>query len=158
MEIKKYIAENESGMLEELFSLIRIPSISAKPEHHDDCLLYTSEKAKEMEELIFKIKGEGDTIGGVVTCVIKGCPIGLGQPVYGKLQSALAAGMLSINAAKAFEYGEGFKGLKMKGSEQNDVFYNNNGRIETHTNHSGGIQGGISNGQDIYLSLIHILL
>ena len=108
------------------------------------------EKAKEMEELIFKIKGEGDTIGGVVTCVIKGCPIGLGQPVYGKLQSALAAGMLSINAAKAFEYGEGFKGLKMKGSEQNDVFYNNNGRIETHTNHSGGIQGGISNGQDIY--------
>ena len=73
------------------------------------------EKAKEMEELIFKIKGEGDTIGGVVTCVVKGCPIGLGQPIYGKLQSALAAGMLSINAAKAFEYGEGFKGLKMKG-------------------------------------------
>ena len=108
------------------------------------------EKAKEMEELIFKIKGEGDTIGGVVTCVVKGCPIGLGQPIYGKLQSALAAGMLSINAAKAFEYGEGFKGLKMKGSEQNDVFFNNNGRIETHTNHSGGIQGGISNGQDIY--------
>ena len=65
-----------------------------------------------MEELIFKIKGEGDTIGGVVTCVVKGCPIGLGQPIYGKLQSALAAGMLSINAAKAFEYGEGFKGLK----------------------------------------------
>ena len=69
-----------------------------------------------------------------MTCVVKGCPIGLGQPVYGKLQSALAAGMLSINAAKAFEYGEGFKGLKMKGSEQNDVFFNNNGRIETHTN------------------------
>ena len=107
-------------------------------------------EAKEMEELIFKIKGEGDTIGGVVSCVVKGCPIGLGQPIYGKLQSALAAGMLSINAAKAFEYGEGFKGLKMKGSEQNDVFFNNNGRIETHTNHSGGIQGGISNGQDIY--------
>ena len=97
-----------------------------------------------------KIKEEGDTIGGVVTCVIQGCPIGLGQPVFGKLQSALAAGMLSINAAKAFEYGEGFKGLKMKGSEQNDVFYNNSGRIETRTNHSGGIQGGISNGEDIY--------
>ena len=108
------------------------------------------EKAREMEELIYQIKEEGDTIGGVVTCVIQGCPIGLGQPVFGKLQSALAAGMLSINAAKAFEYGEGFKGLKMKGSEQNDVFYNNGGRITTHTNHSGGIQGGISNGQDIY--------
>ena len=77
------------------------------------------------------------------TCVIKGCPIGLGQPVFGKLHAALGNAMLSINAAKAFEYGEGFKGLKMKGSEQNDVFFNNNGRIETHTNHSGGIQGGI---------------
>ena len=106
--------------------------------------------AKEMEEYIFHVKEEGDTIGGVVTCVIQGCPIGLGEPVFGKLQSALAAGMLSINAAKAFEYGEGFRGLKMKGSEQNDVFYNHDGRIETRTNHSGGIQGGISNGQDIY--------
>ena len=90
------------------------------------------------------------TIGGVVTCVIKGCPIGLGQPVFGKLHAALASGMLSINAAKAFEYGDGFKGLKQKGSEQNDVFFNNCGRIETKTNHSGGIQGGISNGQDIF--------
>ena len=75
---------------------------------------------------------------------------GTSPTLSANIQSALAAGMLSINAAKAFEYGEGFKGLKMKGSEQNDVFYNNNGRIETHTNHSGGIQGGISNGQDIY--------
>ena len=108
------------------------------------------EKAKEMENFILKVKEEGDTIGGVVTCVIKGCPVGLGQPVFGKLQAALASGMLSINAAKAFEYGDGFKGLKMKGSEQNDVFYNNAGRITTRTNHSGGIQGGISNGQDIY--------
>ena len=107
-------------------------------------------EAKEMEELIFKIKGEGDTIGGVVTCVIKGCPIGLGQPVFGKLHASLASAMLSINAAKAFEYGDGFKGLKQKGSEQNDVFFNNCGRIETKTNHSGGIQGGISNGQDIF--------
>lgn len=68
------------------------------------------------------MKAEGDTIGGVITCVITGCPVGLGQPVFGKLQAALASGMLSINAAKAFEYGDGFKGLKMKGSEQNDVF------------------------------------
>ena len=108
------------------------------------------QKAQEMAAYIEQVKAEGDTIGGVVTCVIKGCPIGLGQPVFGKLQSALASGMLSINAAKAFEYGDGFKGLKQKGSEQNDVFYNNGGRIMTHTNHSGGIQGGISKGQDIY--------
>ena len=106
--------------------------------------------AQEMAALIEKVKGEGDTIGGVVTCVIENCPIGLGQPVFGKLHAALGNAMLSINAAKAFEYGEGFKGLKQKGSEQNDIFYNNDGRIETRTNHSGGIQGGISNGQDIY--------
>lgn len=108
------------------------------------------ETSARMEALIEQVKSEGDTIGGVVTCVIQGCPIGLGQPVFGKLHAALGNAMLSINAAKAFEYGEGFKGLKQKGSEQNDVFYNNAGRIETRTNHSGGIQGGISNGQDIY--------
>lgn len=108
------------------------------------------EKAKEMEAYIAQIKKEGDTIGGVITCVIKGCPTGIGQPVFGKLHAALGGAMLSINAAKAFEYGDGFKGLKQKGSEQNDIFYNNSGRIETKTNHSGGIQGGISNGQDIF--------
>jgi len=109
-----------------------------------------TEKAKEMESFISDIKAKGDTIGGVITCVVKGCPIGLGQPVFGKLHAALGNAMLSINAVKAFEYGDGFKGLKEKGSEQNDVFYNHDGVIETRTNHSGGIQGGISNGQDIY--------
>lgn len=108
------------------------------------------EKARIMEELISRIKADGDTIGGVVTCVIKGCPIGLGEPVFGKLHAALGNAMLSINAVKAFEYGDGFKGLKQKGSEQNDVFYNRDGIIQTRTNHSGGIQGGISNGQDIF--------
>ena len=112
------------------------------------------ELAKQMADYIYQTKGEGDTIGGTLTCVIKGCPIGLGQPVFGKLHAALGNAMLSINAAKAFEYGEGFKGLKMKGSEQNDVFYNNNGRIEPHTNHSGGIHGGLSNGQDIYFRVV----
>lgn len=107
-------------------------------------------KAPEMEALIADVKAAGDTIGGVITCVITGCPIGLGEPVFGKLHAALSAAMLSINAAKAFEYGEGFKELKMRGSEQNDVFYNQHGLIKTRTNHSGGIQGGISNGQDIY--------
>ena len=108
------------------------------------------EMAKRMTDLIYKIKGEGDTVGGVVSCVIKGCPIGLGEPVFGKLHAALGYAMLSINAAKGFEYGQGFSGMEMKGSEQNDIFYNDNGKISLRTNRSGGIQGGISNGQDIY--------
>jgi chorismate synthase len=108
------------------------------------------EKAQEMENLITQIKKEGDTIGGVITCVIKGCPVGLGEPEFGKLHAALGGAMLSINAAKGFEYGEGFEGVSARGSEQNDIFQNINGQITTKTNHSGGIQGGISNGQDIY--------
>lgn len=108
------------------------------------------EKAQEMETLITQIKKEGDTIGGVITCVIKGCPVGLGEPEFGKLHAALGGAMLSINAAKGFEYGEGFEGVSARGSEQNDIFQNINGQITTKTNHSGGIQGGISNGQDIY--------
>ena len=109
-----------------------------------------AEKAKEMEALITQMKQEGDTIGGVITCVIKGCPAGLGEPEFGKLHAALGSAMLSINAAKGFEYGEGFEGVTARGSEQNDVFQTIGGQITTKTNHSGGIQGGISNGQDIY--------
>lgn len=108
------------------------------------------EKAREMEKLITQIKTEGDTIGGVITCVIKGCPAGIGEPEFGKLHAALGAAMLSINAVKGFEYGEGFNGVTARGSEQNDIFQSENGQITTKTNHSGGIQGGISNGQDIY--------
>ena len=109
------------------------------------------EKAAQMEALITQVKAEGDTIGGIITCVIKGCPVGLGEPEAGKLHASLGAAMLSINAVKGFEYGEGFEGVTARGSEQNDVFIsNNNGSVTTTTNHSGGIQGGISNGQDIY--------
>ena len=111
------------------------------------------ELAKIMEEYIFNIKGEGDTIGGVISCVIKGCPVGLGQPVFGKLHAALGNAMLSINAVKGFEYGQGFGSMNLKGSQQNDIFYNDNGTIQTRTNRSGGIQGGISNGQDIYFNV-----
>jgi chorismate synthase len=107
-------------------------------------------KAAEMEQLIAEVKAVGDTIGGIITCVVKGCPVGLGQPTFGKLHAALGGAMLSINAVKGFEYGEGFAGVTARGSEQNDIFYNNHGHIDTRTNHSGGIQGGISNGQDIY--------
>ena len=108
------------------------------------------QKAEKMEALISQVKAEGDTIGGIITCVIKGCPAGIGEPEFGKLHAALGAAMLSINAVKGFEYGEGFCGVGSRGSEQNDIFINNHGAISTSTNHSGGIQGGISNGQDIY--------
>lgn len=109
--------------------------------------------AAEMESLVTEVKKAGNTIGGVVSCVIQGCPVGLGEPVFGKLHAALGSAMLSINAAKGFEYGEGFASAALKGTEMNDLFYNNNGRIDTRTNHSGGIQGGISNGQDIYFNV-----
>ena len=107
-------------------------------------------KAEEMISLIEEVKADGDTIGGVITAVIKGCPPGLGEPEAGKLHAALGAAMLSINAVKGFEYGEGFDGVSQRGSEQNDIFLAMDGKITTATNHSGGIQGGISNGQDIY--------
>ncbi len=113
-----------------------------------------ADKAKEMEQLILDVKADGDTIGGVITCVIKGCPVGLGEPAFSKLHAELGAAMLGINAVKGFEYGEGFDGVGQRGSEQNDIFYNDNGRINTRSNHSGGIQGGISNGQDIYFRVL----
>ncbi len=110
------------------------------------------QKAEEMISLIETVKAEGDTIGGVITGVITGCPVGLGEPEFNKLHADLGAAMLSINAVKGFEYGEGFAGVNMRGSEQNDIFVNKKPEetISTATNHSGGIQGGISNGQDIY--------
>ena len=108
------------------------------------------QKAKEMEQLITRVKAEGDTIGGVITCVVKGCPAGLGEPEFDKLHARLGAAMLGINAVKGFEYGEGFSGASQRGSEQNDVFVPSPKGSSTRTNHSGGIQGGISNGQDIY--------
>lgn len=112
------------------------------------------EVAQQMEQLILDVKADGDTIGGVVTCVIQGCPVGLGEPAFSKLHAELGAAMLGINAVKGFEYGEGFDGVGQRGSEQNDLFFNDNGRISTRTNHSGGIQGGISNGQDIYFRVL----
>ena len=114
-----------------------------------------AEKAQQMASLIEQVKAEGDTIGGVITCVIKGCPIGLGEPEFDKLHAQLGSAMLSINAVKGFEYGEGFAGVTQRGSEQNDRFTVGHGLpvttpVTTTSNHSGGIQGGISNGQDIY--------
>lgn len=106
--------------------------------------------AMEMENYIKQIRKEGDTVGGIVTCVIQNVPVGLGEPVFDKLHAELGKAMLSINAVKGFEYGSGFEGSKMKGSDHNDP-YNADGT--TQSNRSGGIQGGISNGMDIYFNV-----
>ena len=108
------------------------------------------EAAAKMEKLIAEVKGKGDTIGGIITCVIKGCPAGLGEPEFGKLHAALGSAMLGINAVKGFEYGAGFACVNRRGSELNDVFTEG---VHTTTNNSGGIQGGISNGEDIYFRI-----
>ena len=108
-----------------------------------------AETADKMKSLILDVKKNGDTIGGIITGIIKGCPAGLGDPAFGKLHAVLASAMMSINAAKGFEYGMGFDGVTHRGSEMIDSFISKDGKITTLTNHSGGIQGGISNGQDI---------
>jgi len=106
--------------------------------------------AEEMIEYIDEIRKSRDTVGGVVSCVAKNVPVGLGEPVFDRLHADLGKAMLSINAVKGFEYGSGFDGVSMKGSEHNDAFYMDGDKVRTKTNYSGGIQGGISNGEDIY--------
>ncbi len=108
------------------------------------------ETALQMIELIKQAKSEGDTLGGTITCIAAGVPVGLGEPVFSKLHQALGSAMLSINAVKGFEYGNGFEGVQYRGSQVNDIFYKSEKGIATRTNNSGGIQGGISNGEDIY--------
>ena len=113
-----------------------------------------AEMAEQMIELIDSVRKSRDTIGGVVSCVAKGVPAGIGEPVFDRLHAELGKAMLSINAVKGFEYGSGFEGIKMRGSEHNDSFYTDEaGKVRTKTNHSGGIQGGISNGEDIYFNV-----
>ncbi|MGZ3866545.1 MAG: chorismate synthase [Bacteroidia bacterium] len=108
--------------------------------------------AQQMITHIEKIRKQGDTVGGIVTCIAQHVPAGLGEPAFDKLHADLGKAMLSINAVKGFEYGAGFDAINYKGSELNDIFENKNG-IHTKTNHSGGIQGGISNGEDIYFNV-----
>ncbi|MEP1086320.1 chorismate synthase [Algoriphagus sp.] len=109
--------------------------------------------AEEMIELIDSVRKDRDTIGGVVSCVIKNTPVGIGEPVFDRLHAELGKAMLSINAVKGFEYGSGFEGVNMRGSLHNDVFFQEGDKVKTKTNHSGGIQGGISNGEDIYFNV-----
>lgn len=108
------------------------------------------EMAAQMESFIRQIRKEGDTVGGVVTCIVKNVPIGLGEPVFDKLHATLGQAMLSINAVKGFEYGSGFSGATRRGSQHNDLYHSDG---TTKTNFSGGIQGGISNGMDIYFNV-----
>lgn len=112
------------------------------------------EIAAQMIDYITALKREGDSTGGIVSCVVKGVPVGWGEPIFDKIQGRLAAAMLSINASHGFDYGRGFDGVELKGSEMNDLFIEKNGRIATRTNNSGGIQGGISNGEDIYFRVL----
>ncbi|MBL0743374.1 chorismate synthase [Chryseolinea lacunae] len=109
--------------------------------------------AQTMIDFIDQVRLDRDTVGGVVTCVIKNTPVGLGEPVFDKLHAELGKAMLGINAVKGFEYGSGFEGVRLRGSQHNDEFYNDGTRIRTKTNFSGGIQGGISNGEDIYFNV-----
>jgi chorismate synthase len=110
--------------------------------------------AEKMIDLIDTVRKDQDTIGGIVTCVAQGVPVGLGEPVFDKLHAELGKAMLSINAVKGFEYGSGFEGITKRGSQHNDLFYTDEkGVVRTKTNYSGGIQGGISNGEDIYFKV-----
>jgi len=142
LSINAYVSAVGSLQLETDPSIVDLTEIEKNPVRCPD-----QAKAAEMEAYIKQIRKEGDTIGGVVTCVIKNVPVGLGEPVFDKLHAELGKAMLSINAVKGFEYGSGFVGTTMRGSAHNDLF-NTDGT--TQTNQSGGVQGGISNGMDIY--------
>jgi chorismate synthase len=145
IEVKAYVSQVGAIVLNKSYKELDLITIEDNILRCPD-----QELAEVMINKIMEVRKNGDTIGGVVDCVIKGVPSGIGEPVFDKLHSELGKAMLSINAVKGFEYGSGFKGVELLGSQHNDAFINDNGTIKTVKNHSGGIQGGISNGEDIY--------
>ncbi|MCL6273270.1 chorismate synthase [Muricauda sp. 2012CJ35-5] len=145
MKINAYVSQVGELQLDKAYQELDFSVIEKNPVRCPD-----QDMAEKMEDYIKSIKKQGDTIGGVISCVIQNVPIGLGEPVFDKLHAVLGSAMLSINAVKGFEYGSGFAGVQMKGSAHNDA-YNPDGT--TKTNRSGGIQGGISNGMDIYFNV-----
>ncbi|MEI7499536.1 MAG: chorismate synthase [Bacteroidota bacterium] len=151
---RETVARVAGGALAKIFLNTHNISIIARVSQIGELQIMDPEEdsAKNPSVLTYleRIKSEGDTTGGIISCSIKGVPVGLGEPVFDKLQADLSKAMLSINAVKGFEYGSGFKGASMKGSEHNDLFVKQGGQITTLTNNSGGIQGGISNGEEIY--------
>jgi len=145
IQVAAYVSQVGAIKVEQAYKDLDMNNVEATPVRCPDLAV-----AEEMIQLIQEVRKAGDTIGGVVTSVIKGCPTGLGEPAFDKLHADLGKAMLSINACKGFEYGSGFDGIAMRGSAHNDPFYKApDGQIKTTTNHSGGIQGGISNGMDI---------
>ena len=145
--VRAYVSRVGDISVEKSYQELDLSQVEATPVRCPDLAV-----AEKMIDLILKIKKEGDTIGGHVACVITGCPVGLGEPVFDKIHADLGKAILSINACKGFEYGSGFAGTAMRGSEHNDAFYNDAGKIKTRTNRSGGVQGGITNGMDIYFN------
>ncbi len=148
IEIQGYVNQVGHLKIEKPYQELNLDKVEDTPVRCPDLSL-----AETMIEHIKEVRKDGDTIGGVVACVITGTPTGLGEPAFDKLHADLAKAMLSINACKGFEYGSGFEGVKMRGSQHNDAFFRENDKIQTKTNHSGGIQGGISNGMDIYFKV-----
>jgi len=146
--VQSYVSQVGPLVLDKTYSEVDLAAIDSNIVRCPD-----AELAGKMEVLIKDIRKEGDTVGGKITCVIKGTPIGLGAPVFDRLNADLAKAMFSINAVKGFELGSGFGSLKMKGSEHNDPFVIGEEGIKTATNNSGGIQGGISNGEAIYFNV-----
>lgn len=145
IQVDAYVSQVGTIKVEQAYQDLDMNNVEATPVRCPDLTV-----AEEMIQLIQEVRKAGDTIGGVVTSVIKGCPTGLGEPAFDKLHADLGKAMLSINACKGFEYGSGFGGVSMRGSAHNDPFYKEtDGQIKTTTNNSGGVQGGISNGMDI---------
>ncbi len=143
--VQAYVSQVGALVLETPYSVLDLEQAESNDVRCPDAAM-----AEQMAQLIRQVRKAGDTVGGVVTGVVRGCPPGLGEPVFDKLHADLAKAMLSIHAAKGFEYGTGFSSASMLGSQHNDIFVEEAGQIRTQTNHSGGIQGGISNGMDIY--------
>jgi len=148
IDIKAYVSQVGHLKLKKSYQELDLRETESNPVRCPDKAM-----AQQMETYIKEVRKAGDTVGGVVNAVITGCPPGLGEPAFGKLHADLAKAMLSINACKGFEYGSGFDGVHMRGSEHNDLFRTEGDRVVTDTNYSGGIQGGISNGMDIYFRL-----
>lgn len=148
IDFKAYVSQVGSLKLDKTYAQVDLNNIESNIVRCPD-----DKVAKEMIELIDQTRKDRDTIGGIVTGVITGLPVGLGEPAFDKLHAELGKAMLSINAVKGFEYGSGFEGVKMNGSAHNDEFFIENDKVKTKTNYSGGIQGGISNGETVYFNV-----
>jgi chorismate synthase len=149
VQIHAYVSQVGAMKLEKHYSELDLSTTENNAVRCPD-----QEMAQQMFDYIDTIRKEGDSIGGIVSCVIKNTPVGLGEPVFDKLHAELGKAMLSINAVKGFEYGSGFEGVKLKGTAHNDAMFTDEaGNTRTRTNHAGGILGGISNGEDIYFNV-----